>query len=140
MLCFHYYSIIPNFFTILQIPFSPMRPSLSPWKPLYLFVVSIVLYFAECHINTVIHYVAFPSWLLSLRTAICNCCATRIFKHALPENLVRGPDIFYLKLSYKKKIINGNQHSNSCSLCANQNYTYFCQKYIFLLCPDNFSN
>lgn len=45
-------------------------PSLKSWTTPDLFIISIVLPFAECHRIGTIQYVAFSVWPLSLRYAL----------------------------------------------------------------------
>ena len=50
-----------------------------------------------------------------------NQCATEVLKHVIPDDLVRGTDLFSLKL-LKEKITTAN--STVGMVCVNQSYTY----------------
>ena len=63
-------------------------------------------------------------------------------KHTIPDYFVRNTNLFF-SLSNKEKKKN-SQHSNSCPVWINQNYTYFGGSYwkksILFGMPQNFSN
>ena len=56
--------------------------------------------------------------------------------HAIPDCVVRGTDLFSLRLLKKKN--DNSQHNSAPPVWTNQNYTYFLldrQKIYFLVCP-----
>ena len=68
MTCFYHCGTIQSILTALKmfcvLPVYPLPP--KPLATTHLFTVSIVLPFAECHIDGIIQYVACSDWLLSL--------------------------------------------------------------------------
>ena len=76
----------------------------------------------------------------SLEQRFGTSALQEFLKHAIPDYLVRGTNLFSLRLSNTKNYT--SQHNNSPLVWMNENYTYFCQiskMYIcWCVCPNYF--
>ena len=76
-----------------------------------------------------------PSFSLLSKKAIFNSAPREFLKHAIPDYLVRGTDLFSLKtVKYKN---DNSQRNNSHPVWINQNHTYIFDrsaKIYFLVC------